>query len=61
MGNRRGAVLMSNDIVTQLRDWHDQRDSWKTLTEAADEIERLRAELKEAQNGLTYIVRIRNV
>ena len=52
---------MSNDIVTQLRDWHDQRDSWQTLTEAADEIERLRAELKEAQNGLTYIVRIRNV
>lgn len=28
--------------------------------EAADEIERLRAELKEAQNGLTWIVKIPN-
>ena len=33
---------MSDDIVTRLRNWHDQRDTWKTLTEAADEIERLR-------------------
>jgi len=34
---------VNDDIVTRLRDWHDQRDSWQTLTEAADEIERLRA------------------
>jgi hypothetical protein len=34
---------MTDDIVTRLRNWHDQRDSWQTLTEAADEIERLRA------------------
>jgi len=34
---------MNNDIVTRLRNWHDQRDSWQTLTEAADEIQRLRA------------------
>ena len=33
---------MTDDIVTRLRNWHDQRDSWQTLTEAADEIERLR-------------------
>jgi hypothetical protein len=51
---------MSDDIVTRLRNWHDQRDSWQTLTEAADEIERLRAELKEAQNGATWIVKIPN-
>lgn len=37
---------MSDDIVTRLRNWHDQRDSWQTLTEAADEIEELR---KKAQ------------
>jgi hypothetical protein len=35
---------MTDDIVTRLRNWHDQRDSWQTLTEAADEIERLTAE-----------------
>jgi len=35
---------MNNDIVTRLRNWHDQRDSWSTLIEAAEEIERLRAE-----------------
>ena len=34
---------MNNDIVSRLRNWHDQRDSWQTLTEAADEIQRLRA------------------
>lgn len=34
---------MGDDIVTRLRNWHDQRDSWQTLTDAADEIERLRA------------------
>lgn len=40
---------MSDDIVTRLRNWHDQRDSWQTLTDAADEIERLRATLKKAE------------
>jgi hypothetical protein len=39
---------MSDDIVTRLRNWHDQRDSWQTLTEAADEIERLRLLLDNA-------------
>jgi hypothetical protein len=33
---------MIDDIVTRLRNWHDQRDSWQTLIEAADEIELLR-------------------
>ena len=36
---------MGDDIVTRLRNWHDQHDSWQTLTEAAEEIERLRAEV----------------
>jgi hypothetical protein len=34
---------MNEDIVTRLRNWHDQRDSWSTLNEAAEEIEHLRA------------------
>jgi len=33
---------MTNDIVTRLRNWHDQHDSWQTLTEAANQIELLR-------------------
>ena len=33
---------MDDDIVTRLRTWHDQHDSWQTFTEAADEIEWLR-------------------
>jgi hypothetical protein len=40
---------MIDDIVTRLRNWHDQRDSWQTLTEAADEIERLRRTLQLMQ------------
>lgn len=40
---------MSDDIVTRLRNWHDQHDSWQTLTEAAEEIERLRNELAQAK------------
>ena len=40
---------MIDDIVTRLRTWHDQRDSWQTLTEAADEIERLRRTLQLMQ------------
>ncbi len=47
--DRNGLRLkMTDDIVTRLRNWHDQRDSWQTLTEAADEIERLRAERDKA-------------
>ena len=36
---------MNDDIVTRLRNFHDQRDTWQTLTEAADEIERLQRAL----------------
>jgi hypothetical protein len=51
---------MTEDIVTRLREynpvkgfinWHD------TMTTAADEIERLRAELEASRNGVTWIVR----
>jgi hypothetical protein len=45
---------MSNDIVTRLRNWHDQRDSWQTLTEAADEIELLRNDLASCKSDLNY-------
>lgn len=56
---------MNNDIVTRLRqiadaDVHMADISVSKLYEAADEIERLRAELKEAQNGATWIVKIPN-
>jgi polyhydroxyalkanoate synthesis regulator phasin len=40
---------MTDDIVTRLRNWHDQRDSWQTLTEAADEIERLREQVRQLE------------
>jgi len=50
---------MTDDIVTRLRKAHDEAKNWieggrwscpKTIhSEAADEIERLRAELKEAR------------
>lgn len=52
---------MSDDIVTRLREEWAKCLTCTAGNEAADEIERLRAELKEAQNGLTYIVRIPNV
>ena len=58
MGNRRGALLMTDDIVKYLR---LSATRFNRHYEAADEIERLRAQLKEAQNGLTYIVRSPNV
>ena len=48
---------MSDDIVTRLRNWHDQRDSWQVLTEAADEIERLRKNLKELQATISIMKR----
>ena len=56
---------MNNDIVTRLRqiadaDVYMADISVSKLYEAADEIERLRAELKEAQNGATWIVKIPN-
>ena len=41
---------MTDDIVTRLRNWHDQRDSWQTLTEAAAEIERLRVDRDRWKN-----------
>jgi len=44
---------MNDDIMRRLRNWHDQRDSWQTLTEAADEIERLRLEV-EHWRGLCF-------
>lgn len=35
-------------------------DAMRQALKAADEIERLRAELKEAQNGATWLVKIPN-
>ena len=49
---------MTDDIVKYLR---LSATRFNRHYEAADEIERLRAQLKEAQNGLTYIVRSPNV
>ena len=53
---------MNDDIVTRLKELAtEERPLWRSaMVEAADEIERLRAELKEAQNGATWIVRIPN-
>ena len=48
---------MTDDIVKYLR---LSRTRFNRHAEAADEIERLRAELKEAQNGATWIVKIPN-
>jgi hypothetical protein len=45
---------MTDDIVIRLRNWHDQRDSWQTLTEAANEIELLRNHLSSCQSDLNY-------
>ena len=51
---------MTDDIVTRLRNWHDQLDSWQTLTEAADEIERLRASvINTSDNAFDEIERLR--
>ena len=62
---------MKNDIVTRLRQralYRNNRIAQEIglaysdfiENEAADEIERLHAELKEAQNGATWIVKIPN-
>ena len=37
---------MTDDIVTRLRTWSADESTWDLLTEAADEIERLRAALE---------------
>ena len=57
-----GWLLMTDDIVTRLRDWHDQHDSWQTLTEAADEIERLRKQIRqlEAERDQWQTMAVRN-
>jgi hypothetical protein len=52
---------MIDDIPTRLRNWHDQHDSWQTLTEAADEIERLRASvINTFDNGFDEIERLQH-
>ena len=53
---------MGDDIVTRLRNWHDQHDSWQTLTEAADEIERLRKQIRqlEAERDQWQTMAVRN-
>jgi hypothetical protein len=38
---------MTDDIVARLRAWSADESTWDLLTEAADEIERLRAALHE--------------
>ena len=57
-----GWLLMGDDIVTRLRNWHDQHDSWQTLTEAADEIERLRKQIRqlEAERDQWQTMAVRN-
>lgn len=52
---------MSNDIVTRLREWvvvptNDFLD--EDIKEAADEIERLRAELVQANNQIKLLIAI---
>lgn len=42
---------MSDDIVTRLREWHTEWD-WDLPDEAAEEIERLRAELARLSSFL---------
>ena len=41
---------MTDDIVTRLREWDDQQPPFSIVREAADEIERLRADLKDADD-----------
>jgi hypothetical protein len=43
---------MTDDIVTRLRTWSADESTWDLLTEAADEIERLRADLAQARAAL---------
>jgi DNA repair ATPase RecN len=62
---------MTDDIVMRLRTWSADESTWDLLTEAADEIERLRAALhewdaliehqysgsREAMSDMTYAAR----
>jgi hypothetical protein len=43
---------MTDDIVTRLRAWSADESTWDLLTEAADEIERLREALALAHATL---------
>ena len=49
---------MSDDIVTRLRECvvgdPDEYTWWQTMTQAADEIERLREEVIKAYTGFNY-------
>ena len=48
---------MSNDIVARLRVWSADESTWDLLTEAADEIERMRDALRRishAPHGKMY-------
>lgn len=52
---------MSDGIVTRLRNWHTDHDSAFPRPidlEAADEIERLRAELAHAQSEVARLERL---
>jgi hypothetical protein len=40
---------MTDDIVARLRTWSADESTWDLLTEAADEIERLRMALREIE------------
>ena len=47
---------MTDDIVARLRAWSADESTWDLLTEAADEIERLRAALERiAQHDMQAI------
>ena len=45
---------MTDDIVARLRVWSADESTWDLLTEAADEIERGRAELVVAERNVTF-------
>jgi hypothetical protein len=44
--------MQSDDIVTRLRRFTANNADWPTIADAADEIERLRAERDEAANEI---------
>jgi len=48
---------MSNDIVTRLRRFTANNSDWPTIADAADEIERLRAERDEARKTIRWLER----
>jgi hypothetical protein len=43
--------MVDNNITARLRAWSADESTWDLLAEAADEIERLRAALREIANG----------